>query len=109
MENCIFPFSIHLPGPLSFSTALENNTIFLQQFFRFRGGGFPLPPAGAHECLGSQTGGKFLIAYEISQRKFKNQRHGKSKISFTRTLRNFSYQFTLVRPSLFLIFSKVPP
>ena len=24
--------------------AFGNNTIFLQQFFRFRGGGFPLPP-----------------------------------------------------------------
>ena len=35
-----------LPGPLSFYTALENNIIFLQQFFRF--GGFCPPLAGVH-------------------------------------------------------------
>ena len=52
MENALFiHFLSHLPGPLSFYTALENNTIFLQQFFRFRGGGISPPsppPAGAH-------------------------------------------------------------
>ena len=50
MENWLFLFFLsNLPGPLSFYTAMENNTIFLQQFFRFRGGGEfrPLPPAGA--------------------------------------------------------------
>ena len=44
-----FLFLSHLPGPLSFYTALENNTIFLQQFFQFRGGGagkLPPPPCG---------------------------------------------------------------
>ena len=39
-------FYPHLPGLLSFYTALENNTIFLQQFFRFRGRGGSFPPAG---------------------------------------------------------------
>ena len=34
-----------LPGPLSFYTALENNTIFLQQFFLFRGGEASPPPS----------------------------------------------------------------
>ena len=38
MENWLFiHFLSLLPGPLPFYTALENNTIFLQQFFRFRG------------------------------------------------------------------------
>ena len=38
-EILIFsPFLSNLPGPLSFDTAFANNTIFLQQFFRFRGG-----------------------------------------------------------------------
>ena len=50
MENWLFiHFLSLLPGPLSFYTALENNTIFLQQFFRFRRGGgeaSPLPPWG---------------------------------------------------------------
>ena len=49
MENWHFiHFLSHLPRPLSFYTALENNTIFLQPFFLFRvEGSFPLPPAGA--------------------------------------------------------------
>ena len=35
MENWLFThFLSLLPGPLSFYTALENNTIFLHQFFR---------------------------------------------------------------------------
>ena len=42
-----FYFLSHLPGPLSFYTALENNTIFLQHFFGFgAGGSFPPPPHG---------------------------------------------------------------
>ena len=51
MENWLFThFLSLLPGPLSFYTALENNTIYLQQFFRFRGEAYPLPPpAGAHD------------------------------------------------------------
>ena len=50
MENCFFThFISDLPGPLSFYPTLENNTIFLQQFFRFRGRAeLPPPPAGAH-------------------------------------------------------------
>ena len=49
MENWLFIlFLSHLPGPLSFYTALENNTIFLQQFLGFGGGeASTLPPAGA--------------------------------------------------------------
>ena len=49
MENwLVILFLSHLPGPLSFYTALENYTICLQQFLRFRGGGeLPLPHAGA--------------------------------------------------------------
>ena len=44
IENWLFT---HLPGPLSFYTALENKTIYLQQFFRFRGEGkLPPPPCG---------------------------------------------------------------
>ena len=49
MENWLFThFLSDLPGPLSYP-ALDNNSIFLQQSFRFRGGGvnLPLPPAGA--------------------------------------------------------------
>ena len=38
-------FVSDLPEPLSFYAALENNTIFLQQFFR--GGYSPLSPLGA--------------------------------------------------------------
>ena len=40
-------FLSHLPGPLSFYTALENKTIFLQQFLWFRGGGELPPPLRA--------------------------------------------------------------
>ena len=63
MENwLLIHFLSILPGPLSFYTALENNTIFLQQFFRFRGGSFPLPPLRApmdpEELL--ERGWKFL-------------------------------------------------
>ena len=44
MENWLFiHFLSLLPGPLSFYTALENNTIYLQHFFRFQGEG-TLPP-----------------------------------------------------------------
>ena len=44
MENWLFThFLSYLPGPLSFYTALENNTIFLQQFFSVSGGGI-IPP-----------------------------------------------------------------
>ena len=44
MENWLFiHFLSHLPGPLSFTAPLENNTIFLQQFFRFRGKLLPSP------------------------------------------------------------------
>ena len=48
MENWLFiHFLSHLPGPWSFYTALENKTIFLQQFFLVSGGGGSFPPAGA--------------------------------------------------------------
>ena len=44
MKNSFFThFLSDLPGPLSFYTALENNPIFLQQFFHFLRGG-KLPP-----------------------------------------------------------------
>ena len=44
MENLFFyHFLSDLPGPLLFHTATENNTIFLQQFFRCRES-----PEGAH-------------------------------------------------------------
>ena len=47
-----FHFLSHLPGPLSFYTALENNTSFLQQFFfGFGGGSFPLPPPCGRPCI----------------------------------------------------------
>ena len=48
MENWIFVlFLSHLPWPLPFYTALENNTIFYNNFFGFVGGGrFPPPPCG---------------------------------------------------------------
>ena len=52
MENGLFTnFLSNLPGHLSFSTALENNPFFLQQFFRFRRRGnlSPIPDAGARE------------------------------------------------------------
>ena len=43
MENWLFNhFLSLLHGPLSFYTALENYTIYLQQSFRFRGGKLPL-------------------------------------------------------------------
>ena len=50
MENSLFThFPSDLPEPLTFSIALESNTIFLQQFFRFLGEAPPphaiaLPP-----------------------------------------------------------------
>ena len=40
------PFLSHFPGALSFYTALENNTIFLQQIFRFLEGEAPPSPCG---------------------------------------------------------------
>ena len=55
MENLRFyPFSIHLPAPLSFYTPLENNIIILQHFlFGFMGWEYsPLPHASV---LGSVT------------------------------------------------------
>ena len=51
MENWLFTHLLsHLPWPLWFYTAQENNTIFYNNFFGFGGGGrsFP-PPAGAPE------------------------------------------------------------
>ena len=62
-ENWLFIYFLsHLLGPLSFYTALENNTIFLQQFFRFRGGGeaSPLPPPCGRPCP-SISNGKIVI------------------------------------------------
>ena len=49
IENWLFiAFLSNLPGPLSFYTALENKTIFCNNFFGFGGGGeLPHPPAGA--------------------------------------------------------------
>ena len=48
MENGLFIlFLSHLPGPLSFYTALENNTIFNNIFFGLGGGSFPPPPLQA--------------------------------------------------------------
>ena len=49
IENLLFThFLSILPGPRLFYTALENNTIYLQQLFRFRGRGklSPPPPCG---------------------------------------------------------------
>ena len=45
IDNWFFThFLSDLQGPVSFNTTLENNTIFLQHFFGFAGGGiFPLP------------------------------------------------------------------
>ena len=46
MENRLFThFLAHLPGPLPFSTPLENNTIFYNNSFGF-GGYSPLPARG---------------------------------------------------------------
>ena len=54
---------------LSFNTALENYSIFLQQFFWFGGGGFylpPLPPAGAPViCIRNYAGKHFLLKLYI--------------------------------------------
>ena len=44
IENCLFiHFKFHLPGSLSFYTALGNNTIFQQQLFLVSGGRWKLP------------------------------------------------------------------
>ena len=89
MENWLFIlFLSHRPGPLSFYTALENNTIFLQQFFRFRGGGeaSPLPPpAGAPVLYFGKYWPKIMknpdfyrwwgICLSESSRKIKTRKH----------------------------------
>ena len=53
MENYLFiHFLSYLPGPLSFYTALENSTIFIQQFFSVSGGGqLPLPLPCGCSCV----------------------------------------------------------
>ena len=55
-------FLSDLPWPLSFYTALENNTIFLQQFFRFREGeSSPLPLWAPLSTNNSTTTNNILI------------------------------------------------
>ena len=45
MENGVFTYFLSdLPGPVCFYTALENNTIFLQQFFTVSGENLPPSP-----------------------------------------------------------------
>ena len=56
MDNWLFTnFLSHLPRPLSFSTALKNNTIFLQEFFFRLGGASPLPLRAPLLPLGNQS------------------------------------------------------